>query len=318
MQALLMPPLPLESIVAAIAAFVSVALLTGLVMSRVLAGPTPEQERLKKLVQAAPRRALSPVAAPAMLPTQIDLPPTGVSTWLPKSTKDMSQGERLLAQAGYRTTTAITVFHVTQWALPIVLAGAALLWLGVSSTTSLFFSAVLGVLGYLAPGLYLDRAIAQRRKQIKNGLPDVLDLIIICLEAGNSLDQAVVKASEELGLAYPVLAEELRVLSTETRAGKPRMEAFRNLAQRTRVDDVRAMVAMLVQTDRFGTSVAQALRTLAESMRTARRQAAEERANKVGVKLVFPLVLFIFPAFFVVVLGPAMLRLFDAFEKMGH
>jgi len=179
-------------------------------------------------------------------------------------------------------------------------------------------AAFAGVAGVVLPGLFVDHRIAQRRKQIRNGLPDVLDLLIVCLEAGSSLDQSVVKASEELALAYPALAEELRVLSTETRAGKPRIEAFRNLAQRTTVDDVRALVAMLAQTDRFGTSVAQALRTLAADMRTRRRQSAEERANKVGVKLVFPLVLCLFPAFFVVVLGPALLSIMRAFGNVGR
>ena len=135
----------------------------------------------------------------------------------------------------------------------------------------------------------------------------MLDLLIVCLEAGSSLDQAIIKASEELAIAYPALAEELRVLTTETRAGKPRLEAFKNLAQRTKVDDVRALVAMLVQTDRFGTSVAETLRTMADEMRTKRRQAAEERAAKVGAKLVFPLVFCLFPALYVVMLGPAVI-----------
>ena len=141
----------------------------------------------------------------------------------------------------------------------------------------------------------------------------MLDLLIVCLEAGSSLDQAVVKASEELAIAYPALAEELRVLTTETRAGKPRLEAFKNLAQRTKVEDIRALVAMLVQTDRFGTSVAQTLRTMAEEMRTKRRQAAEERAAKVGVKLVFPLVFCLFPALYVVMLGPAVMQFMSRF-----
>lgn len=165
------------------------------------------------------------------------------------------------------------------------------------------------VVGFFVPSLFLGRQMAVRRKQIRNGLPDVLDLLIVCLEAGSSLDQAILKAGEELEITYPALADELRTLNTETRAGKPRIEAFRNLAQRTKVDDVRALVAMLVQTDRFGTSVSQALRTFAESLRTRRRQEAEERAAKVGVKLVFPLVLCLFPAFFVVVLGPAILQI---------
>ena len=120
----------------------------------------------------------------------------------------------------------------------------------------------------------------------------------------------MVKASEELQIAYPALAEELRYVNTEIRAGKPRLEAFKNFAERTKVDDVRSLVAMLVQTDRFGTSIAQALRTFAETSRTKRRQGAEERAAKLGVKLVFPLVFCLFPAFYVVVLGPAVIKIF--------
>ena len=146
----------------------------------------------------------------------------------------------------------------------------------------------------------------------------MLDLLIVCLEAGSSLDQAMVKASEELAIAYPALAQELRMLTTETRAGKPRLEAFRNLAQRTKVEDVRALVAMLVQTDRFGTSVAQALRTMADDMRTKRRQAAEEMAAKVGVKLVFPLVFCLFPALYVVMLGPAVDQFIRNFSAVGR
>ena len=172
-----------------------------------------------------------------------------------------------------------------------------------------------GVVGYLLPGLFLDYKISVRRKAIRNGLPDVLDLLIVCLEAGNSLDQAVVKASQELSIAYPALADELRILTTETRAGKPRIDAFRNLAQRTKVDDIRALVAMLAQTDRFGTSVGQALRTMAAEMRKKRRQAAEENAAKLGVKLVFPLVFCLFPALYVVILGPAVLAFQRAFPR---
>jgi tight adherence protein C len=167
---------------------------------------------------------------------------------------------------------------------------------------------ICALLGYLIPGFILSRITTKRQKVITNGLPDLLDLLIVCLEAGSSLDQAIVKATDELELAYPALAEEFRMLITETRAGKPRLEAFKNLASRTGVDDVRALVSMLVQTDRFGTSVAQALRTHAEVSRTKRRQRAEERAAKIGVKLVFPLVFLLFPAFFTVTLGPAVVR----------
>jgi tight adherence protein C len=173
------------------------------------------------------------------------------------------------------------------------------------------------VVGFMLPDFWLYRQTKLRQKVIRNGLPDALDLFIVCLEAGSSLDQAIVKASEELDIAYPPLAEELRLLTTETRAGKPRIEAFKNFAQRTRVDDVRALVAMLVQTDRFGTSVAQSLRTHAETVRTMRRQAAEEKAAKLSVKLVFPLVFFLFPALYVVVLGPAVIKIMHVFGSQG-
>jgi len=173
------------------------------------------------------------------------------------------------------------------------------------------------VLAYMAPGLVLDRKIAKRKRLIENGLPDALDMLIVSLEAGLGLDQAILKTSEELVIAHPELAEELRLINVECRAGKPRIEALKNFAARTKVDDVRALVAMLVQTDRFGTSVAQALRTHAEVSRTKRRQRAEERAAKIGVKLVFPLVFCLFPAFFVVTIGPAIIKFVHAFGSGG-
>jgi tight adherence protein C len=235
------------------------------------------------------------------------------SRLLPKSVKDMSRIERRLASAGQHSAVVAVCVAVAEILLPVLAAAAALAWFGLKNPTGWIAAAIGAAFGYLLPGLYIDLKIAARRKQIRNGLPDVLDLLIICLEAGSSLDQAVVKASEELAIAYPALAEELRLVTTETRAGKPRLEAFKNLAQRTRVEDIRALVAMLVQTDRFGTSVAQALRAMADEMRTKRRQAAEEAAAKVGVKLVFPLVFCLFPALYVVMLGPAVLQFMRTF-----
>jgi tight adherence protein C len=165
----------------------------------------------------------------------------------------------------------------------------------------------------MLPGLWLDRQLALRQEAISNALPDALDLLIVCLEAGTSLDQAILKTSGELQLAYPALAEELRTIITETRAGKPRIEAFRNFAARTKLEEVRSLVSMLVQTDRFGTSIAQALRTHAEVSRTKRRQRAEERAAKVSVKLVFPLALCLFPALYIVCFGPVVVKIYRAF-----
>jgi tight adherence protein C len=171
---------------------------------------------------------------------------------------------------------------------------------------------VAAVLGYLLPDLALTRATRRYQKAIQNGLPDALDLIVVCVEAGSSLDQAIVRASEELEIALPELAQELRTVTSEIRAGKPRLEAFQALARRTGVEDVRALVAMLTQTDRFGTSIAQSLRTHAATSRTKRRQNAEERAAKVGVKLVFPLALCLVPSLYVVCLGPVVIRILRA------
>jgi tight adherence protein C len=309
-----MQAFPLELIVAVAAVFVSVALLVGLAAVRVLSSRTPERRRLQELLQPAhPAHDPTPKKATSRAERM-----SRRGGWLPKSMRDMSGIERRMANAGYRTPLAGRVVIASMFVLPVVLGGLGLFVFGWAARNGWIAAAFGGLVGYLLPGLFLDRQVAKRRLQIRNGLPDVLDLLIVCLEAGSSLDQAVVKASDELALAYPVLAEELRVLITETRAGKPRMEAFRNLAQRTKVDDVRALVAMLVQTDRFGTSVSQALRALSQSMRTRRRQMAEEAAAKVGVKLVFPLVLCLFPAFFIVILGPAILRLVKSLSQMGH
>ena len=307
-----MTPMPSEIMIALIAAFVSAALLAGFVTYSVLSRPSISRRRLGSLV----RLPGSPEAASVgPLTTGLDPKLARWSMLLPKSTKDMSILERRLAAAGYRSLSAAVVLRGAQIVLPAALVLISYLLVGLSSRTGWLTAVLAGVFGYLAPDFVLSYRVSNRRKQIRNGLPDVLDLLIVCLEAGRSLDQSVVKASEELAIAYPALAEELRTLTTETRAGKPRIEAFKNLAQRTQVEDVRALVAMLVQTDRFGTSVAQALRTMADDMRTKRRQAAEEMAAKVGVKLVFPLVFFMFPALYMVILGPAFIQFFRVFSR---
>ena len=169
------------------------------------------------------------------------------------------------------------------------------------------------MVGYMIPGLVLGTLITKQKLKIENGLPDALDLMIVCVEAGTGLDQAILKTSDRARDLAPGARQRAALITTEIRAGKPRIEAFKNFAERTKVDDVRSLVAMLVQTDRFGTSIAQALRTHAETSRTKRRQRAEERAAKIGVKLVFPLVFFLFPAFYVVTLGPAVIQFVRVF-----
>ena len=186
------------------------------------------------------------------------------------------------------------------------------------AAVGLLFAAIGGSIAYYMPTRWRGRKIDLRRAEIRNGLPDATDLLIVCLEAGSGLDQALARVAEELEIAYPALAKELEIIGAETRAGKPRIEAFKNFAERTKVDDVRSLVAMLVQSDRFGTSLGQALRTHADTSRTKRRQRAEERAAKLSVKLLFPLVFCLFPAFFTVVLGPAMVQIYRQFvQEMG-
>jgi tight adherence protein C len=223
----------------------------------------------------------------------------------------MNRLRRQLVRAGYDGPQAMFIYVVATLVTPVVLVLLSLTVIGMRSgwIVAMFAAAI----GYLLPGLFLSRKTEKRKRQIQDGLPDALDLLIVCVEAGCGLDQAIVKASDELDITYPALTHELRLITTEIRAGKPRLEAFKNFAARTQVDDVRSLVALLVQTDKFGTSIAQALRTHAETSRTKRRQRAEERAAKVGVKLVFPLVLFLFPALYVVILGPAVIQFIRVF-----
>jgi tight adherence protein C len=292
------------------ALFFGVAITAGALAANFLARSAPERRRLDQLASAS--GLIVDSAALTDAPTSIA---KRIATFVPKSPKDMSALRRRLTAAGYRTVNAAILYSAAQIVCPLVIALVTLSAVGFRRG---WIPALLaGIVGAMLPGFWLARQTRRRQKVIRNGLPDALDLLIVCLEAGSSLDQGIVKASDELTIAYPALAEELRLVTTETRAGKPRLEALKNLAARTRVDDVRALVAMLVQTDRFGTSVAQALRTHAETSRIKRRQNAEERAAKLSVKLVFPLVFFLFPALYVVILGPAVIRITNVFMKQG-
>jgi len=245
------------------------------------------------------------------LTEQLDPRLERIASRLPKSPKEMSRLRRRLAMAGIHSFGAAVIYSVSELTLPFVFATPALLYM--NPPTAWVLAAILAMIGYMLPALVLGYLISKQKLKIENGLPDALDLMIVCVEAGTGLDQAIQKTSIELEISHPELAGELRLVTTEVRAGKTRIEAFKNFAERTKVEDVRSLVAMLVQTDRFGTSIAQALRTHAETSRVKRRQRAEERAAKIGVKLVFPLVFFLFPAFYVVTLGPAVIQFIRVF-----
>ena len=301
-----------DVILTLVAIFLLIALLSTVGVSAFLSAVSPDRRRLRQLATAGGPALTFGVGGGTLVDT-VD-PRLKRLPLAPKSPKDMNRLRRQLVRAGYDSPRAMFIYVVATLVAPVALVLLAFAVFGMRSgwVVAMFAAAI----GYLLPGIVLSRKTEHRKKQIENGLPDALDLFIVCVEAGCSLDQAVVKASEELDITYPALAHELRLITTEIRAGKPRLEAFKNFAARTQVDDVRALVALLVQTDRFGTSIAQALRTHAETSRTKRRQRAEERAAKVGVKLVFPLVFFLFPALYVVILGPAVIQFVRVFHTL--
>jgi tight adherence protein C len=287
--------------------FAAVALLMSAVAWWWLESTTPEQRRLRTLFQ----KTSGIVGHRSLVAGSHDPALSTLTRLIPKSPKDMSRLQRRLTRAGYPNFRSAVIYALAELLLPIMLGVPMLIVLGIR--VGLIPALMAAAVGYALPGLYVGHKRSVRQKAIRNGLPDALDLLTVSVEAGCGLDQAIGKANEELRIAHPVLADELRLITTEIRAGKPRLEAFKNFAQRTGVDDVRSLVSMLTQTDRFGTSVGQALRVHAETSRTKRRQAAEERAGKVGVKLVFPLALCLFPALYVVCFGPTVVQIYRVF-----
>jgi tight adherence protein C len=236
---------------------------------------------------------------------------------VPRSPKEMGTLRLRLVQAGYRREEALTIFFGMRVAFALLLF--AIFATSVLSRPNILVALAAMGLGYVLPGMLLARVAKRRAHRIRLSLADMLDLLVVSVEAGLGLDAALQRVGQELAFAYPELSDELRLINLELRAGKPRAEALRNLADRTGVDDLGSLVTMLIQTDKFGTSVAQALRVYSDTLRTKRRQRAEEAAAKTGVKMVFPLVTCIFPAIWVITIGPAAIKfitvLFPMVEK---
>ena len=234
-----------------------------------------------------------------------------LSKALPLSPSEVSRTRAWLIQAGYREPRHLTVYTGSR--VFGAFLGAAIV-VAISGFDSLFLLIGVAAFGFFIPRFVLKRLIRNRQQRIRLGLPDALDLTVICVEAGLGLDQAMLRVGEDLHHAHPELSNELHMVNLEMRAGKPRTEALRNLVDRTGVDDIRALVGTLIQTDRFGTSVAQGLRVHSDSLRTERRQRAEEQAAKTTIKMVLPLVLFILPSIIFVTLGPAFIQLIHTFN----
>jgi tight adherence protein C len=246
-----------------------------------------------------------------------------VGTLVPATPKSLPLLKRRLMRAGYRTPQAVRLFYGARVCSTAVLGvGALSILLRMYVTPEHLFEYTAGALlaGFLAPMQYLQMRVARRKHAIEKALPNILDLMVVCVESGLGLDQTVIQVAQELRLAHPELCSEFAMMNLEMRAGKRRVEALHNLSDRTGVEDVRRLVAVLVQTDRFGTSIAQSLRGHADYLRIMARQRAEERAAKLAVKLVFPIFFCVLPSLFVVTIGPVMVRLvrdlFPMIEKM--
>jgi tight adherence protein C len=234
----------------------------------------------------------------------------------PRSTSEKSKLQQRLINAGYRSSEAFIVF--TGVRVGLALAVFALLTMPILAKPNLALALLGCGIGYVLPTMILARVAKRRQHRIRLGLPDALDLLVVSVEAGLGLDQAIQRVATELAFAHPDLCDELRLVNLELRAGKARSEALHNLAERTGVEDVASLVSMLVQTDKFGTSVAQSLRVHSDTLRTKRRQRAEEAAAKTGAKMVFPLVICIFPAIWVVTIGPAAIKFVQVLGPMSQ
>lgn len=244
-----------------------------------------------------------------------------VSAWvLPKSEMELTTVTRQLTYAGFRSPNALQFFYFIKVLLALSLPALVLLvtmWFPQLPTSEiLFYMVVSAGVGIIAPNYVLKRLMERRLLALRHGFPDALDLLVVCVESGLGLSAAIQRVADEIVVSHGELARELSLVNAETRAGVDRSVALRNLADRTGLDDIRGLVSLLIQTMRFGTSVADALRVYSDEFRDRRLQKAEEEAAKIGTKLIFPLVLCLFPSFFTVAIGPAVIRLINVFSQL--
>jgi tight adherence protein C len=236
-----------------------------------------------------------------------------VGKLIPTSSKRLPHTQRMMARAGYRRPESVMAMQGAKVLVPLGLL-ALVYFTGLYHQSPIFILAFAVIGGYLLPEFWLTSRVRRRQNILRLSLADCLDLLVVCVEAGLALDQAFMRVTQELRIVHPELCEELDLVNAEIRIGRTRIEALRELGDRTGVEDIKSLVAMLVQTDRFGTSIAQSLRVHSDELRTKRRQRAEEMAAKATVKMIPPLVFFVFPALFVVILGPAVISLYRHFS----
>jgi len=235
-----------------------------------------------------------------------------LGSMVPASPKDVTVMQRRLIRAGYRNPNALKILYGAKAVFGVLvpsLTGVALLNSGMDPSNKAAGILAAVAVGFFGPNEFVRMAAKRRQKQIQRGLANALDLMVVCVESGLGLDQAIMQVAKELENAHPEITEELAIVNFELKAGKRRAEALRNLADRTAVEDLKKLVAVLIQADRFGTGVAQSLRAHSDYMRVQARQVAEEKAAKLGVKLVFPIFFCILPSLFVVTVGPVVMKI---------
>jgi tight adherence protein C len=228
-------------------------------------------------------------------------------------TENTKLKERLQA-AGLREASTSDMFFAAQLLTPLVGAFAG----SFIPVNTLFWVCAIAAVGYIAPDMWLTMMTRRRTKRIRRSIPDALDLLVICVDAGLGMDQALLRVGEEIALSYPDINEEFTQVNLEQKAGKPRLDAWQSLASRTKIEEFSAFVSMLTQSDRFGTPILKALTRFSEELRVKRRQHAEEAAAKTKIKIIFPLVLFIFPCIFIVLLAPAIMSIASGLKAMGN
>jgi tight adherence protein C len=260
----------------------------------------------RKAKESAGRQMMEKIAPVAMKPV------------MPTNAEELSLLRVKLSAAGYRAQNATTIFLASKTLLGVLFLVVSLIFTvsaGYATNQILTYVVFAGGLAFMAPNLWLSSAVKKRTDKIRCGLPDALDLMVVSVEAGLALDAAIQRVGDEMQAVHPIMAEEFQIATLETQMGIPRAEALDNLGMRSNLEEMKSLIAVVTQAEKFGTSVAKALRNQSDALRTKRRQAAEERAQKVAVKLMLPLILFIFPAIFVVLAGPAAIKIIRGFSE---
>jgi tight adherence protein C len=296
-----------------VSTFVSIAFIVMAIYWLVFRPVSATAQRLQELEDPRVLAGAQSIEANAMESVAARLAEP-INRLLPPSAADAKKLQRQLMQAGYRSAAAPSVYRGIQLIMMLVLPGTFLLFwtlTGQPLGDALIYVLATFVIGFLGPRFILNRMMASRKLRITWGLADALDLMVITMEAGLGLNAAMLKVCDELKTVHPDICKEFELANLEIRVGRERSEALRNLADRTGVEDLNSLVGMLIQADRFGTSIARAVRVYSDSLRTKRRQRAEQAAQKAAFKLLLPLGALLFPTMFIIILGPALLNISD-------